>query len=297
MIARLMKISFVKKIFILFTNVCSIIPDEPYLKFLFRIRTGKKLNLKNPRTFNEKLQWLKLHNRDERYSVMVDKYRVRKYIADTIGDEYLIPLLGIYDNANDINTEDLPEEFVIKCTHDSGSVVLCNNRQDLTPEVRKKLNQALKRRYYYANREYPYKNVQPRIIIEKMMHDHEGNGLIDYKIHCFNGKARLILVCLDREETSGMKKVFYDEAWNKLNLKRPNTSNDCEITRPKNLGKMIELAEMLSQDIPFMRVDFYEINRQLYFGELTFFPGSGMERFEPEEYDALLGGYIDLHNQ
>ena len=138
--------------------------------------------------------------------------------------------------------------------------------------MRKKLNKALKRKYYYANREYPYKNVKPRIIIEKMMHNHKENGLIDYKIHCFNGRVRLILACADREAMDGIKKVFYDESWNKLDLKRPNTSNDCQLERPRNLNKMIELAELLSHDLPFVRVDFYEINKKLYFGELSFFP-------------------------
>ncbi len=294
MIKKLIKISYIKNLYIFLTNICSIIPDEPYLKILYRIRTGKKLNLTPPKTFNEKLQWLKIHNHDDRYSIMVDKYLVREYIANKIGTDYLIPLLGVYENANHINTDELPDEFVIKCTHDSGSVILCNTKRDLTDDVRKKLNKALKRKYYYANREYPYKNVKPRIIIEKMMHNHKENGLIDYKIHCFNGRVRLILACADREAMDGIKKVFYDESWNKLDLKRPNTSNDCQLERPRNLNKMIELAELLSHDLPFVRVDFYEINKKLYFGELTFFPGSGMERFEPDEYDAILGSYIDL---
>ncbi len=294
MISKLIKISFVKSLYVCLTNLCSIVPDEPYLKILYRIRTGKKLNLTPPKTFNEKLQWLKIHNHDARYSIMVDKYLVREYIADRIGSSYLIPILGVYDNSYDIDTDGLPDEFVIKCTHDSGSVILCNSKQDLTDDVRKKLNKALKRKYYHANREYPYKNVKPRIIIEKMMHNHTDNGLVDYKVHCFNGKARLILACADRGAADGIKKVFYDEAWNKLDLKRPNTPNDCQLECPRNLGKMIALAELLSHDIPFVRVDFYEINEKLYFGELTFFPGSGMERFEPEEYDAILGSYIDL---
>jgi len=294
MIKKLIKISFVKSFYIFFTNLCSIIPDEPYLKVLFRIRTGKKLNLTPPKTFNEKLQWLKIHNHDDRYSIMVDKYLVRDYIADKIGTDYLIPLLGVYNNANDININELPNEFVIKCTHDSGSVILCKTKQELTNEVRKKLNKALKRKYYYANREYPYKSVKPRIIIEKMMYNHMESGLVDYKIHCFNGKARLILACVGREAIDGIKKIFYDASWNKLDLKRPNTSNNCQLERPRNLNKMIELAELLSHDIPFVRVDFYEINEKLYFGELTFFPGSGMECFEPDEYDSILGSYIDL---
>ena len=294
MISKLIKISCIKRFYVFLTNLCSIIPDEPYLKILYRIRTGKKLNLNPPKTFNEKLQWLKIHNHDDKYSVMVDKYLVREYIADKIGSDYLIPLIGVYDNSYDINTDKLPDEFVIKCTHDSGSVILCSSRQELTDSVRKTLNKALKRKYYYANREYPYKNVKPRIIIEEMMHNHADNGLVDYKIHCFNGKARLILACADREAADGIKKVFYDEAWNKLDLKRPGTSNDCHLERPRNLGKMIELAELLSHGIPFVRVDFYEVNEKLYFGELTFFPGSGMERFEPDEYDAVLGSYLDL---
>ncbi|MCI8972006.1 MAG: glycosyl transferase [Lachnospiraceae bacterium] len=291
-----MEIPFFKSIYILFTYICSVIPDELYLKLVYRIRTGGKLNLKNPQTFNEKLQWLKLHKRNDLYSIMVDKYRVRKYVADKIGKEYLIPLLGVYNNADDIDTKELPKEFVIKCTHDSGSVVLCKEGQGLTLEIRKKMNRALKRKYYYASREYPYKNVKPRIIVEQMMYNHDKDGLVDYKIHCFHGKARLILVCLDRDSSDGVKKVFYDEAWNKLDLKRPNTSNECHVERPKKLNEMIALAEELSKDIPFVRVDFYEINEKLYFGEMTFFPGGGMTPFEPREYDALLGSLINLDN-
>lgn len=298
MIIRLMQISFFKRVYILFTNICSIIPDKLYLKLIFRIRTGKKLNLENPETFNEKIQWLKLHNRDEKYSIMVDKYRVREYVADKIGREYLIPLLGVYENAADIDTDVLPEEFVIKCTHDSGSVVLCHKRQEFTPKVRRKLNQALKRKYYYASREYPYKNVQPRIVVEKMMHDSDGRGLIDYKFYCFHGEPKFLYVSLGLDDHATARISFYNIDLSDAPFQRRDYKHFSKIPRiPVNYEKMIEIARILSKGIPFVRIDLYEIDGAVFFSEITFSPCGGMMPFEPRKYDAVLGGYINLNKE
>lgn len=295
MIIKLMQISLLKKLYIFFTNICSVIPDEIYLKMIFRIRTGKKLNLKNPKTFNEKIQWLKLHNRDKSYSVMVDKYRVREYVADKIGEEYLIPLLGVYDDANDIVIDELPEEFVIKCTHDSGSVVLCKRKQDLTLGVRKKINQALKRKYYYASREYPYKNVRPRIIVEKMMHNSDGKGLIDYKFYCFHGEPKFLYVSAGLDNHMTARISFYNMDLSDAPFQRRDYQHFKRIPQiPVNYKKMVEIAKILSKGIPFVRIDLYEIDGSVYFSEITFSPCAGMMPFEPKEYDALLGRYIDL---
>lgn len=295
MIIKLMQIPLLKKLYIIFTNICSILPDEIYLKIIFKIRTGKSLNLKNPITFNEKIQWLKLHNRDESYSIMVDKYNVRKYIANKIGKEYLIPIIGVYNNANDINIDLLPDKFVIKCTHDSGSVILCQNKQDFTPTVRKKINKALKRKYYYASREYPYKNVKPRIIVEKMMYDHENKGLIDFKFYCFHGEPKFLYVSGGLDNHTSACISFYNLDLTEAPFQRKDYKHFERIPQiPINYEKMIEIAKILSEDIPFVRIDLYEINGKIYFSEITFSPCGGMMPFEPAEYDTILGRYINL---
>lgn len=295
MIIKLMQIPLFKKLYILFTNICSILPDEIYLKIVYKIRTGKRLNLKNPITFNEKIQWLKLHNRNKSYSIMVDKYKVRKYIADKVGEKYLIPLLGVYNNANDINIDLLPDKFVIKCTHDSGSVILCQNKQAFTSKVRKKINQALKRKYYYASREYPYKHVKPRIIVEKMMQNHENNGLIDFKFYCFHGEPKFLYVSGGLDNHTSARISFYNLDLTEAPFQRSDYKHFSKIPQiPVNYEKMIEIARILSKDIPFVRIDLYEIDGAIYFSEITFSPCGGMMPFEPEEYDTILGKYIDL---
>lgn len=275
------------------------IPDSMYIKLAYRARMNKKIDLDNPKTFNEKLQWLKLYNRNPEYTKMVDKYEVRKYISETIGEEYLIPLLGVYDKFEDIDFDKLPNEFVLKSTHDSGGVVICKDKSKFNKdEAQKKINQYLKRNFYYHGREWPYKYVTPKIICEKYMVDDSGVELKDYKFMCFNGTARCVLVCSDRNSTEGVKMDFYDEKWNKIKCKRPQHPNSINnIQRPKNFKKMLELSEELSKDIPFIRVDFYEINEKIYFGELTFYPASGFDKFNPDVYDEILGSWLKLPNQ
>ncbi len=270
------------------------IPDTVYLKYMYRKVMGKKLDLKNPRTFNEKLQWLKLHDRNPEYTKMVDKYEVRQYVKEKIGEEYLIPLVcGPWDKFEDIDFSRLPKQFVLKCTHDSGSVAICRDKKEFDIKaVRKKFNRALKGNFFYGGREWPYKNVKPRIIAEKYISETGGGEINDYKLHCFNGEVKFILVCTDRTENE--KKVFYDSQWNKLPLKRPNMSSDIDIPRPRMLEEMIKIAIVFSKGIPFLRVDLYEIYGKLYFGELTFFPAGGFESFEPEEWDGRMGEWLRL---
>lgn len=428
-------------------------PDEEYLSLKFQASMGKPLNLENPQTFNEKLQWLKLYDRRPEYTMMVDKYKVREYIAQQIGEEYLIPLLGVWDDPDDIDFDSLPNQFVLKCNHNSGlGMCICKDKSKLDMnKVKKELRKGLKQDYYLTGREWPYKDVPRKIICEKYMEDsstaelrdykffcfggaakcykvdfdrfighnanyftadgelmklgeevcppdfektiqtpanfekmkelaaklsethsflradfydvdgkvyfgeltfypasgfgkfiyegndvllgswiklpescgggyiliygdmlcvlntatskpHEGrtqnSGLADYKIHSFNGLPRVILVCRDRFSEMGFTEDFFDEEWTHLNVQREKHPNSCVlISRPKELDKMLELAETLSKGMPFLRSDFYMIDGKVYFGELTFFPASGFEKFVPETFDKGLGDWIILPSE
>ncbi len=287
------------------------IPDNLYIRYKYKRVMHKTLNLKNPRTFNEKLQWLKLNDRNPLYTTLVDKYEVKSYISDKIGDRYVIPTLGIWNNFEEIDFDRLPEQFVLKCTHDSGSIVIVKNKKDLNIEsIRKKFESSLKKNFYYMGREWPYKNVKPRILAEKLMTDESGTDLLeniyeienkgreeeltDYKLMCFNGKVKCSFVCTDRFSKEGLRVTFFDTEWNILPFERHYPKSDKPIKQPVNYKKMISLAEKLSEGIPFVRVDFYEVTNMIYFGEMTFFPGSGMEEFTPEEWDIKLGDWIHL---
>ena len=272
------------------------ISDEKYLKLMYWANTGKKLNLENPVTFNEKLQWLKLYDRKPEYTKMVDKYEAKKYVADIIGEEYIIPTLGVWDKFEDIDFTKLPNQFVLKPTHASGNVFICKNKDEIDyKKLKKTVQKWLKRNYYLVHREWPYKNVKPRIIAEEYMEDQIGE-LIDYKVYAFNGQCDYVMVCFDRIKGE-TKFIYYDRNWNikkefsKDGIKYGDT---IKIEKPKNLDKMFEFAEILSKNIPFIRVDFYESNGNLYFGELTFFPGAGFEEFTPEEWDYKIGDMLEL---
>lgn len=289
---------FIKSPLLLFVFLSNrginLLNDKTYLKIRYYATFKKFLNLKNPQTFNEKLQWLKLNDRKDIYTKMVDKYEAKSYVSKIIGNKYIIPTLGIYNNFDEIDFNKLPNQFVIKCTHDSGGLVIVTDKSKLDIEkAKKKLNKSLKRNYYYPGREWPYKNVKPRIIIEKYMKDNKNNSMRDYKFFCFNGNPYCILLCNDRN--TELKETFFDLNWKILPFKRPNHSIDTNIEKPHNLDKMIEFSKKLSLNIPFLRVDFYEINGNLYFGELTFYPAGGFSKFEPEEWDLKLGNLIDLN--
>ena len=278
----------------IFSLLSHLLPDKIYLKIQYRFHFGRTLDLNNPTTFNEKLQWLKLFNREKIYVTLVDKYAVKEYVASIIGEEYIIPTIGVYNRFQDINFDELPKRFVVKCTHDSGGLVIVKDKTNLEiDKARKKINKCLKTNYYYHGREWPYKNVRPRILIEKYMVDAGHDELTDYKVMCFNGKARMIFTCTERFG-DGLKVTFFDLEWNKLPFERHYPASEKDIKKPKNLRKMIELSEKLSRDIPFVRMDWYEINGKLYFGEYTFYPGNGLEEFSPEEWDRKLGNMIDL---
>lgn len=280
------------------TNIKRVIglflPDKLYLSLRYKSVMHKKLNWKNPRTFNEKIQWLKLYERKPVYTIMVDKYEAKKYAAGRIGEEHIIPTLGVWNYADEIDFDALPDQFVLKCTHDSASVEICENKKDLDRSaVTKKLKRCLERNYYHAGREWPYKNVRPRIIAEEYMHDGSENGLKDYKFFCFNGEPKLIQVDYDR--FSGHKRNMYDTEWNYLEmmLEYP-TDPKRNIPAPERLGDMLCMAGKLSGGTVFARVDLYSTGSQIYFGEITFYPGCGLEKFVPELWDMKLGDWVKL---
>lgn len=270
-------------------------PDEEFLKRRFHAARGYYMDFDNPQTFSEKLQWLKLHDHNPFYTTLVDKVEVKQYIKEKIGERYLIPTLGVWNRAEDISFESLPSQFVLKCTHDSHGLVICKDKSKLDVKAaRSKLDTALKSSYYLTFREWPYKNVKPRILAEPYM-SNNGDELIDYKVHCFNGKAKLVLVCAGRFAATGLTEDFYDCEWNHLNMKRPKVPNTTvQQEKPEQLDEMIQIAEKLSRDIPFVRVDFYIIGGNVVFGEMTFFPASGFTPFVPDEWDETLGNWLEL---
>lgn len=271
-------------------------PDAMYLKMLFKLRFGYALDLNDPKSFSEKIQWLKLYDRKPSRTKLVDKYEVRNYIKETLGEEYLIPLIGgPWADVDEIDFDALPERFVLKPTHDSGSVVICKNKATFDIEQAKnKLAKSLKRVYYTAGREWPYKNVKPRIIAEKYMEDSNCDELTDYKLFCFNGKVMCSYIGSSRFSEKGLHLTYYDRDWNKLPFTRGYPAEELPFPKPKCYDKMLELAELLARDIPFVRIDFYEIEGHLYFGECTFYPGSGMRVFDPPEWDNILGSWLEL---
>lgn len=285
-----------EKIIVKLGRNSSIIPDEIFIKAYYYNVFHKHIDLKNPQTFNEKLQWLKLYDRKPEYTTMVDKYAVKQYVADKIGEEYIIPTLGVWNNFDEIDFNNLPNQFVLKCTHDSGGLIICKDKRLLDVKAaKKKIGKSLKHNYYLSGREWPYKNVKPRIIAEKYMINSDINDLPDYKIHCFDGEAKFILVCSERFSDNGTKEDFLDIHWNKLPFKRPHLNGSKKILKkPAGFNRMLELSKKLSKNIPFIRCDFYEIDGQVYFGELTFFPASGFDVFEPAEWDYKLGSWLEL---
>lgn len=275
-------------------KVVSLLPTKPWLSWQFKKKFGRSINWKNPTTFNEKLQWLKVYDRKPIYTTMVDKYEAKKYVADIIGEEYIIPTLGVWDRFEDIDFDALPDQFVLKCTHDSGGLVIVRNKADFDKEAaRKKFKIAMNRNPYDVTREWPYKNVKPRIIAEEYMKDEDADVLPVYKVFTFGGKPKLIQA-IQNDKTSDETIDYFDTQWNLLDLRQnfPNSKNP--LPRPRNLQQMLSLAEKLAVVPTFLRVDFYEINGKLYFSEFTFFSDSGMKKFNPEKWDQELGDLINL---
>ena len=273
------------------------LPDKLYLQLKWRNCMGYKLDLTNPRTYNEKLQWLKLYDRNPLYTELVDKYAVKEYVSEKIGPGYVIPTLGVWDKVEDIEWENLPNQFVLKCTHDSGGLVICKDKSAL--DIKKSikiLSDSLSYDYYKAGREWPYKCVPRRIIAEKYMEDEYGE-LRDYKLFCFDGKVKAMFIATDRSKGShAVRFDFFDDQFNHLPFTNGHPNADKLPDKPKQFEKMKELAEVLSKGIPHVRVDFYEVGDQIYFGEMTLFHWSGMVPFEPKEWDYKFGEWLNLPN-
>ncbi len=269
-------------------------PDEKFLKKKFQVVTGETLNLEHPQSFNEKVQWLKLYDRNPVYTTLVDKYEVKNYVADRIGLQYIIPTLGVWNNFDEIDFEKLPDQFVLKCTHDSGGVVICRDKNDTDwHNARRLIDRSLKRNYFYRGREWPYKNVTPRIIAEQYMTDESKTELKDYKIFCFNGEPKLIQVDFGRFDVH--KRNLYTTEWDYLeaSIKYPNDPA-VQIPCPVKLREMLETARKLSEGIPHARVDLYSVKDKIYFGELTLHHGSGTEKFTPAELGRQMGDWLVL---
>jgi len=269
--------------------------DKRYNMLLYRLSIHKKCNLKNPKTYNEKLQWLKLYDTKPEYGIYADKSAVRKHIEDTLGKEYLIKCYGVYEKTEDIDITNLPDEFVMKCTHDSGSIEICKNKETFDFEAAKaRLKKSLKRNYYDVYRERPYKNIKPQVIIEEYLKETDGD-LRDYKVYCYGGKAKLFAIHEGRYvEGRTHTQTFYDVKQNKLDISQPGMEYEKgEQTIPEAIDKMIELSEILAKDMIHARIDWYYLDGKIYFGEITLYDGSGFEPFVDKD-DEFLGSLISL---
>ena len=284
-----------EKIIIKLGKVSPLVPDELYLKAYYFNLFGKRLNLNDPKTFNEKLQWLKLHDRRPEYTTMVDKYSAKKFAAKVGGSLHIIPTLGVWNHFDEIDFDSLPQKFVLKCTHDSGGVIICKDKKTLDKAAaKKKIEKCLKRNFYLSGREWPYENVPRRIIAEEYMEGLDNGDLMDYKLMVFNGKVKATFVCSHRFSDSGLNITIFDQNWGRIPCQRHYPPNPTGIEKPKSYNQMVEYAEKLAENIPFLRVDFYEIDGNPYFGELTFYPGSGFEEFIPGHFDRYFGDMLIL---
>ena len=275
-----------------------LLPDKWYLSWKFRKMFGRPINWKNPCSFNEKINWLKLHDRNPQYHLLIDKLRVKSIVAKLIGDEYIIPTIGSgIRTLSELNKESLPDRFVLKCNHDAASVVICHDKAIFDWEAAgQKLHACMSHDYYhFENKQWAYKGIDRYIFVEQYMEDGETHDLPDYKFYCFNGNVKCIFVGRERFKNSrGVLVNMYDRDWNKLPFEHFHPNYEGDIPRPKNLNKMIEIAEQLARYVgnPFMRIDLYDINNKIYFGEFTFYPGGGFEEFRPEEWDYTLGTWM-----
>lgn len=270
--------------------------DEWFVRHNYELSMGKTINLNSPSSFNEKLQWLKLYDRRPLYTRMVDKYEAKKYVSEIIGEKYIIPTLGVWEKFDEINFDSLPNQFVLKCTHDSGGLVICRDKNRFDIETaRKKINTSLRRDYYMVGREWPYKDVRRRIIAEKYMQDGRQRELRDYKFYCFNGEPQFLYLSEGLENHATAHISFVNLDWTFAPFGRSDYAPFTQLPeRPKHFDEMIDISRRLSSGIPFLRVDLYEINGEVYFGELTFTPKGGTMPFNPPEADYEIGKLLKL---
>ena len=276
----------------------SVLPDRAYISLFYRAIIGKWPNLKNPTGYNEKLQWIKLYDKHEEHSKLVDKIAVRKHVADVLGEQYLIPMLGYWDSGDEIDFDALPNEFVLKCNHDSGSYRIIKDKSALSvidiQEIREYYNHRAKKNFFYAGREYPYKHVKGKVLAEQLMHNKEDEeaGIQDYKFFCFNGVPKLMLYVTGRQTVK--HEDYFDMEGNHLHIQNGWTEAPVTPTLPACFEELKRMATVLSQGLTQVRMDFYEIDGKPYFGEYTFFNGGGFEPFKPDEWETRLGSWIEL---
>lgn len=269
--------------------------DETYLKIAFRCKMGERLNLNEPRSYSEKLQWIKLHDRKPEYTAMVDKYEAKKIAAKRIGDEYIIPTLGVWDRFEDIDFSALPDQFVLKCTHDSGGLVIVKDKSSMDVEAAgKKITTCLSHNFYWGQREWPYKDVRPRIIAEQYMEDEKTGELPDYKFFAFDGEVKALFIATERGAREETKFDFFDADFNHLPFLNGHPNASVTPKKPSQFELMKALAARLSEGLPQIRVDLYEVSGRVYFGEFTFFHWSGFKPFVPREWDDRFGEWIRL---
>ena len=271
------------------------VDDETYLKKCFKAYMGYELDLENPRTFNEKLQWLKLNDRNPLYTTLVDKAEVKPWVAERIGWEHVVPTFGVWDSFDDIDFGNLPDRFVLKCTHDSGGLVICRDRATFDyGAAKKKIDSSLARNFFWSGREWPYKDVRPRILAEQYLDPAESGDLADYKLFRFTDGRKVTLVCEDRELGAGMSETFFTDSWEALTISESGHPTNPGHPEPEHFAEMKALCDQLAEGLPFCRVDFYESSRGLLFGEMTLYPNAGFERFDPASVDAEWGEWIEL---
>ncbi len=271
------------------------IPDRLYLMLRYRARLGCWPNLKNPQLYTEKVQWLKLHDRKPEYSRMVDKYEAKRYIADRVGEQHIIPTYGVWDHFDEIDFDLLPERFVLKCTHNSGDVIVCLDKSKLDIEdARERLERNLKENYFWHSREWQYKNVKPRIIAEEYLYDpkYPNDSIMDYKFLCFNGEPKLLYYA--EENTDDPYSDIYDMDFKKLDMQFPEPNSPIIAEKPDKFEEMKNIARTLSKGLAHLRVDFYYVNDRLYVGELTFYHCAGMPEIKPAHWNKTLGDWITL---
>jgi len=299
--------ALVKKLYILANKIkvslLSGLNDETFAKIKYKENTGKNLNLKNPTTFNEKLWWLKLNNRDPLLTICSDKYKVRDYVKQCGLEHILTKLYGVYDNANDIDFDKLPDKAFIKTNHGSGTNIIWDRHKPFNiNKFRREFNKALKYNYYWQSREWNYKNIEPKIIVEEVLEDKEKDFLVEYRFFCFDGIVKLIFVNIETTLEDGTKNPYfkrnvYDREFNLLDIKTSKDNFDPSlVSKPNNLDKMIEYAEILSKPFPHCRVDLYNVNSKIYFGELTFYHGGACQNIEPPIWEKKMGDWIDLNS-
>ncbi len=276
------------------------LPDRPYISLLFHLRMGRRLNLKAPQCYSDKIQWLKLYDRRPEYTIMVDKYAVKEYVAGIVGDEYIIPTLGVWNNPDEIEWDKLPKSFVLKTTHGGGNtgVVICKDKSTLDKEKTiAMLKRSIKQDIYKTLREWPYKGVPKRIIAEKLIEPELGsNDIPDYKFFCFDGVVKALFIGTDRS-SGDVKFDYFDSDFNHLDLVQVHPMSGKSFEKPKKFEEMKDVASKLSKGIPHVRVDLYNVNGQIYFGELTFYHHGGVTPFHPDSWDYKFGSWLVLPNK